>query len=80
LVATILFNIVHCSKRVALDAFGDPAKRDKESAFARMLLETILRRSGRRPQQKTGAPFAGPHSRGTTIIHSSQGKPGDVQF
>ncbi len=37
--ASILYNIVHCPQRVALDAFGDRAKRDEENAFVRLLWE-----------------------------------------
>lgn len=37
--ASILYNVVHCPQRVALDAFGDPAARDEENAFVRLLWE-----------------------------------------
>lgn len=37
--ASLLYNIVQCPQRVALDAFGDPAKRDEENAFVRLLWE-----------------------------------------
>jgi len=37
--AAILYNVVHCPQRVALDAFGDPATRDEENAFVRLLWE-----------------------------------------
>lgn len=35
--ASILYNLVECPQRVALDAFGDPARRDEVSAFVRLL-------------------------------------------
>jgi hypothetical protein len=37
--ASTLYNVVQCPERVALDAFGDPAKRDEENAFVRLLWE-----------------------------------------
>jgi uncharacterized protein len=37
--ASVLYDLVHCPQRVALDAFGDPAKRDEENAFVRLLWE-----------------------------------------
>ncbi|MHC2288794.1 TM0106 family RecB-like putative nuclease [Bradyrhizobium barranii] len=37
--ASILYNLVECPQRVALDAFGDPARRDNVSAFVRLLWE-----------------------------------------
>lgn len=37
--ASKLYNVVQCPQRVALDAFGDPAKRDEENAFVRLLWE-----------------------------------------
>lgn len=37
--ASILYNLVECHQRVALDAFGDPARRDEVSAFIRLLWE-----------------------------------------
>ncbi|MCP2216234.1 TM0106 family RecB-like putative nuclease [Bradyrhizobium elkanii] len=37
--ASILYNLVECPQRVALDAFGDPARRDEASAFVRLLWE-----------------------------------------
>jgi len=37
--ASILYNVVHCPQRVALDAFGDASKRDEENAFVRLLWE-----------------------------------------
>lgn len=37
--ASILYNVFHCPQRVALDAFGDPARRDEENAFVRLLWE-----------------------------------------
>jgi predicted RecB family nuclease len=37
--ASILYDVVHCPQRVALDAFGDPARRDEENAFVRLLWE-----------------------------------------
>ena len=37
--ASALYNVVQCPKRVALDAFGDPTKRDEENAFVRLLWE-----------------------------------------
>jgi predicted RecB family nuclease len=37
--ASILYNVVQCPQRVALDAFGDPAMRDEENAFVRLLWE-----------------------------------------
>jgi predicted RecB family nuclease len=35
--ASILYNLVHCPQRVALDAFGDPAERDEPNAFVQLL-------------------------------------------
>jgi predicted RecB family nuclease len=32
--ASILYNVVHCPQRVALDAFGDPAERDTHPSGA----------------------------------------------
>lgn len=37
--ASILYDLVECARRVALDAFGDPAKRDPISPFVRLLWE-----------------------------------------
>jgi predicted RecB family nuclease len=37
--ASILYNVVRCPERVALDTFGNPAKRDEENAFVRLLWE-----------------------------------------
>jgi hypothetical protein len=37
--ASILYNLVECPQRVALDAFGNVAKRDEISAFVRLLWE-----------------------------------------
>lgn len=37
--ASILYNLVECPQRVALDAFGDAASRDEVSAFVRLLWE-----------------------------------------
>ena len=37
--ASVLYNLVSCPKRVALDAFGNPAERDEENAFVRLLWE-----------------------------------------
>jgi hypothetical protein len=33
--ASVLYDLVQCPQRVALDAFGDRAKRDEVSAFGR---------------------------------------------
>ena len=37
--AAVLYNLVQCPQRIALDAFGDPARRDEENAFVRLLWE-----------------------------------------
>jgi predicted RecB family nuclease len=37
--ASELYNFVECPKRVELDAFGDPARRDPENAFVKLLWE-----------------------------------------
>jgi predicted RecB family nuclease len=37
--AAVLYDLVHCPRRVALDAFGDPSKRDKTSPFVQLLWE-----------------------------------------
>jgi predicted RecB family nuclease len=37
--ASVLYDLVQCPQRVALDAFGDRAKRDEVSAFVRLLWE-----------------------------------------
>jgi uncharacterized protein len=37
--ASVLYDLVQCPQRVALDAFGDPAKRDEVNAFVRLLWE-----------------------------------------
>ncbi len=37
--ASVLYDLVHCPQRVALDAHGDPAKRDEENPFVRLLWE-----------------------------------------
>ena len=37
--ATILYDLVQCPQRVALDAFGDPSKRDPASPFVQLLWE-----------------------------------------
>src|SRR5262249_39088999 len=37
--ASHLYNLVQCPQRVALDAFSDPAARDPENAFVRLLWE-----------------------------------------
>jgi hypothetical protein len=37
--ASILYNLVECPQRVALDVFGDIAERDEVSPFVRLLWE-----------------------------------------
>src|SRR5215475_6685400 len=37
--ASVLYNLIQCPQRVALDAFGDKAKRDEINAFIRLLWE-----------------------------------------
>jgi len=37
--ASVLYDLVQCPQRVALDAFGDRANRDEASAFVRLLWE-----------------------------------------
>src|SRR5260370_16613434 len=37
--ASVLYDLVQCPQRVALDAFGDRANRDEVSAFVRLLWE-----------------------------------------
>lgn len=37
--ASILYDVVHCPRRVALDTFGDVAKRDEINPFVRLLWE-----------------------------------------
>jgi predicted RecB family nuclease len=37
--ASVLYDLVQCPQRVALDAFGDPANRDPIKAFVRLLWE-----------------------------------------
>lgn len=37
--ASLLYDLVQCPQRVALDLFGDPGKRDEISPFVRMLWE-----------------------------------------
>lgn len=37
--ASVLYNLVSCPQRVALDAFGDPAARDEPNSFVRLLWE-----------------------------------------
>ena len=37
--ASLLYDLVQCPQRVALDAFGDAAKRDPTNAFVRLLWE-----------------------------------------
>jgi hypothetical protein len=37
--AAILYDVVHCPHRVALDAFGDPSQRDSISPFVQLLWE-----------------------------------------
>ena len=37
--ASMLYNLVQCPKRVALDLFGDPSIRDEVSAFVQLLWE-----------------------------------------
>lgn len=37
--ASVLYDLVQCPQRVALDAFGDRAKRDEINAFVRLLWE-----------------------------------------
>lgn len=37
--ASILYNLVHCPQRVALDAFGNPKRQDEPNAFVRLLWE-----------------------------------------
>ena len=37
--ASILYNLVQCPQRVALDAFGDPAASDEANPFVRLLWE-----------------------------------------
>src|SRR5258708_13827535 len=37
--ASILYDLLRCPHRVALDAFGDPALRDEANPFVRLLWE-----------------------------------------
>lgn len=37
--ASMLYNLVQCPKRVALDLFGDPSIRDEVSPFVQLLWE-----------------------------------------
>ena len=37
--ASVLYDLVKCPQRVALDAFGDPANRDEINPFVRLLWE-----------------------------------------
>jgi predicted RecB family nuclease len=37
--ASVLYDLVHCPQRVALDAFGDASRRDQASPFVRLLWE-----------------------------------------
>ncbi len=37
--ASTLYNYVQCPRRVQLDFFGDPSKRDRVSAFVELLWE-----------------------------------------
>lgn len=37
--ASMLYDLVECPRRVALDLFGDPARRDETSAFVRLMWE-----------------------------------------
>jgi hypothetical protein len=37
--ASVLYDLVQCPQRVALDAFGDIAKRDQTNPFVRLLWE-----------------------------------------
>ena len=37
--ASVLYDLVQCPHRVALDAFGDPSARDKINPFVRLLWE-----------------------------------------
>jgi predicted RecB family nuclease len=37
--ASVLYNLVQCPQRVALDAFGDPVNRDKINDFVKLLWE-----------------------------------------
>src|SRR3981081_1233548 len=37
--ASVLYNLVQCPQRVALDAFGDTANRDENNPFVRLLWE-----------------------------------------
>jgi hypothetical protein len=51
--ASVLYDLVHCPQRVALDAFGDLAKRDEINAFVRLLWErgTLFERETKPPGQ-----------------------------
>src|SRR5260370_25516739 len=37
--ASVLYDLVQCPQRVALDAFGDPSNRDEINPFVRLLWE-----------------------------------------
>ena len=37
--ASVLYNFVHCPKRIALDEFGDQSLRDPLNPFVRLLWE-----------------------------------------
>jgi predicted RecB family nuclease len=37
--AAVLYDLVHCPRRIALDAFGDPTERDEISPFVQLLWE-----------------------------------------
>jgi hypothetical protein len=39
IIADVLYDLVHCAQRVALDAFGDPSGRDEISPFVQLLWE-----------------------------------------
>jgi uncharacterized protein len=40
--ATQLYDFVHCSHRVFMDEFGDPAERDETSPFVELLWDQVI--------------------------------------
>ena len=55
--AAVLYDLVQCPQRVALDAFGNPADRDGINPFIRLLWErgTLFERETRDDRQSAAS-------------------------
>ena len=78
--AAMLYDLVQCTHRPAMDLFGDPAKRDKISPFVRLLWEkgTVFEHElmdGLKPPLLDLSPYAGDEKERCTFEAMQRGEP-----